>query len=128
MIFEQQHSDRTSHLVPKGYGFGKLTLGRCGVCPYVLKARIMSALVLLAGAFSVVWLRCARTGLGLRDMRFSTGLTDKHSRNLRKKFQVSFHGSVLLAAFPFYLVPTIQTLLPVASGIVSGQGIVLIVV
>lgn len=63
--------------------------------------------MLLAGAFSVVWLGCALTGLGLRDMRFSTALTYKYSRNLRKKFQVLFHASVLLAAFPFYLVSRI---------------------
>ena len=85
----------------------------------------MSAHALLAGAFSVGWLGGALTGLGLRDMRFSTALTYKHSRNLRKKFQVSFHASVLLAAFPFYLVSRIQILLPVTSGIVCGQGIVL---
>lgn len=85
----------------------------------------MSAHVLLAGAFSVVWLGCALTGLGLRDMRFSAALTYKHGRNLRKKFQVPFHVSVLLAAFPFYLVPRIQILLPVTSGIVCGQGTVL---
>lgn len=100
-------------------------LGHCGVYPYVLKAWIMSAHVLLAGAFSVVWLRCALTGRGLRDVRFSTALTYKHSRNLRKKFQVLFHVSVLLAAFPFYLVPRIHIFLPVTSGTVCGQGIVL---
>lgn len=94
-------------LSPEAMALESWSLGRCGVCPYVLKAWITSAHVLLAGAFSVVWLGCALTGLGLRDMRFSTALTYKYSRNLRKKFQVLFHASVLLAAFPFYLVSRI---------------------
>lgn len=70
----------------------------------------MCAHMLFAGAFSVVRLGCALTGLGLRDKRFSTAFTYKHSRNLRKKFQVSLlellsgDTSVLLAASFFDLV------------------------
>lgn len=45
----------------------------------------MAAQMPFAGAFSVLWLRCAPTRPGLRDMRFSTALTYKHSRSLRKK-------------------------------------------
>lgn len=85
----------------------------------------MCAHVLLAGAFSVVRLGCALTGLELRDKRFSTALTYKHSRNLGKKFQVSLHTSVLLAASFLDLVLRIQVLLPASSGIVCGQGIML---
>lgn len=85
----------------------------------------MCAHMLLARAFSVVRLGCALTGLGLKDKRFSTALTYKHSRNLRKKFQVSLHMSVLLAASFFDLLLRIQILLPDSSGIVCGQGIML---
>lgn len=88
----------------------------------------MCAHMLLAGAFSVVRLGCALTGLGPRDKRFSTALTYKYSRNLRKKFQVSFQASILLAASPFDLVLRIKALLPDSSGIVCGQGIMLRVV
>lgn len=75
-----------------------------------------------AGAFSVLWLRCAPTRPGLRDMRFSTALTYKHSRSLRKKFQISFHTSISLAAFPFHLVPRVQTLPLAMLGIRCGHG------
>lgn len=107
---------------PKAVALEGWSLGHCGVCPYVLYARIMAAQMPFAGAFSVLWLRCAPTRPGLRDMRFSTALTYKHSRSLRKKFQISFHTSVLLAAFPFYLVPRVQTLPLAMLGIRCGHG------
>lgn len=85
---------------------------------------VLKAQTVLAGAFPVLWLSRALPGPGLRAMRFSTALTYKHSRNLRKKFQISSHMSFLPAAFPFSHVPRTQILPPVTSGIVCGQGTV----
>lgn len=64
----------------------------------------------------------ALPGPALRARRFSTALTDKHSRNLGKKFQISPHVSSLPAASPFSHAPRTQVPPPVSSGVVCGRG------